>query len=86
MLPHLEIDAVHEDLKSLENLQEIGEINGKNPDVILDCLSSTQYKELLVKYALDRTLRTNGRGKRIKHMFFNSEVEDSFNRWHSCSP
>ncbi|CAK9013829.1 Cysteine synthase 2 (CS 2) (Cysteine synthase-like protein) (CSl) (O-acetylserine (thiol)-lyase 2) (OAS-TL 2) (O-acetylserine sulfhydrylase 2) [Durusdinium trenchii] len=57
VLPHLEIDAVHEDLKNLENLQEIGEINGKNPDVILDCLSSTQYKELLVKYALDRKIR-----------------------------
>jgi len=53
VLPHLEIDTLHEELGNGNEEKVLG---NSIPDLILDCMGGTKSKELLLRYALQRRL------------------------------
>ena len=54
VLPHLEIDALQEELWN-GNAESL--LGGDNlPDLILDCMGGTKGKEVLVRYGVEQRL------------------------------
>ena len=54
VLPHLEIDALQEELWN-GNAERL--LRGDNlPDLILDCMGGTKGKEVLVRYGVEQRL------------------------------
>jgi hypothetical protein len=57
VLPHLEIDAVQEELLN-GNAETLLGVGDNLPDLILDCMGGTKGKEVLVRYGVEQRLLT----------------------------